>query len=128
MTTISTAEQEQKVCEGYKTRFGHQLSHSLINKNVHTACYKITTLGLKPLTVRKKVGRPKRISYIKRSMSMATKKSSHECLPIVIDSNPFHSNESVCVDEDLNCKLTVLGNNCLLSSHDDVRCNTSSAS
>ena len=89
-TTINTAEQEQKVCEGYKIRFGRQLSHALINKNVHTTCYKITTLGLKPLTVRQKVGGPKRISHIKCSTSIATKKSSHECLPIVIDSNSFH--------------------------------------
>ncbi|CAF3390230.1 unnamed protein product, partial [Rotaria sp. Silwood2] len=117
LTIITTVEREQKVYEGYQKRFGQPLNYSLLNKTVHTSCYKRITVRLKPLSNRSITSPHKCIPYDNCCISMLTNESSHECSSIAIERNSFDLHEPVGVNENLKIDLPMVDNSCVLSSN-----------
>ncbi|CAF3938297.1 unnamed protein product [Rotaria sp. Silwood1] len=117
LTIITTVEREQKVYEGYKKRFGQPLNYSLLNKTVHTSCYKTITVRLKSLSNRSITSPHRCIPYDNCCISMLTNESSHECSSIAIERNSFDLHEPVDVNENLKIDLPMVDNSCVLSSN-----------
>ncbi|CAF3425220.1 unnamed protein product [Rotaria socialis] len=119
LTIINTVEREQKVCEGFKNRHGKPLNHSLFNKAVHTSCYKLILLHLKPLSNTSRSDRHEFIPDDNRCMPMIKYECSPVCSSIVTEQDSLYSHEQVCANEDLNVDLPILGNGYFVSSHGD---------
>ncbi|CAF3484338.1 unnamed protein product [Rotaria socialis] len=119
LTIINTVEREQKVCEGFKNRHGKPLNHSLFNKAVHTSCYKLILLHLKPLSNTSRSDRYEFIPDDNRCMPMIKYECSPVCSSIVTERNSLYSHEQVCANEDLNVDLPIRDNGYFVSSHGD---------
>ncbi|CAF1082863.1 unnamed protein product [Rotaria sordida] len=122
-TQICTIEREEKVRKAYQTRYNKELSGTLLNQLVHAICYKSLVVGIEPVSVANKIGRPKR----KKKYSCLDSNPARILMDITNHPTTITTKSNFFSTEDRNKSFYVGENNEKYTSEFTVECSSNAA-